>query len=73
MAELFECPFCPCVFACNADLERHLAVFGRNRHVHVAKMKRLRRESEFELSRLYGGADKQIRVLARIIESGKHG
>jgi len=73
VAELFECPFCPCVFACSADLERHLAVFGRNRRVHVAKMKKLRRDLDNDLYKAHGGADRQIRILARIIESEKHG
>jgi hypothetical protein len=30
---VFKCPFCPCVFSSQADLDSHLAVFGRGGHV----------------------------------------
>jgi hypothetical protein len=30
---LFRCPFCPCVFSCQVDLDSHLAVLGRRAHV----------------------------------------
>lgn len=30
---VFKCPFCPCVFSSQADLDGHLAVFGSRSHV----------------------------------------
>jgi hypothetical protein len=30
---VFKCPFCPCVFSCQADLDSHLAVLGAHGHV----------------------------------------
>jgi hypothetical protein len=69
MGELFNCPFCSCVFCSKLDLERHIEVFGRNKAKHVRKMRKVSFEVENGIYEAHGGADKQLRILARIIES----
>ena len=69
MGELFSCPFCSCVFCSERDLNIHLEVFGRNKAKHLRKLRKVSFKVESEVYKAHGGADRQIKVLARIIES----
>jgi len=69
MGEFFSCPFCSCVFCSELDLERHLEVFGRNEAEHLRRMKRVHCEVESGVYNAHGGADRQLKRLARVIES----
>ena len=31
----FKCPFCPCLFLCEADLRRHLSCMGNSKEEHL--------------------------------------
>lgn len=64
MVELFKCPSCPCVFCSKEDLDKHLRVFEKH---HLGEFHRRHEDLEFESYRLHGGADRQIRILSRII------
>lgn len=70
---LFECPYCGSFYVCKEDLEKHIEFFGRNKREHLRKWRKMSRELEESLFSAHGSADRQIRVLARIIESLKHG
>ena len=31
----FKCPFCPCLFLCQADLQRHMSCMGNSKEEHM--------------------------------------
>jgi len=39
-AKHFKCPFCPCIFLCEHDLQRHLSCMGENREEHAENYRR---------------------------------
>lgn len=69
MSEFKCCPFCPCVFCSDADLELHLAHFGRKATLHQRKRNSEQYWAEIESRRAHNGADKVVREIADIIWS----
>jgi hypothetical protein len=62
----FECPFCPCVFVCEEDLNLHLKTFKS--YPHLEDWRQTHRDLEFQRYRLHGGADRKIRIIVKILE-----
>ena len=42
-----RCPFCPCCFFTQADLEKHIATFGNSRELHFENHRRTHARMEF--------------------------
>jgi uncharacterized C2H2 Zn-finger protein len=43
-----KCPFCSCVFIARADLDRHVAAFGKFREQHEETFRRIHGRAEYE-------------------------
>jgi len=69
---VFCCPFCPCVFVSEYDLEVHLDCFGHNAVLHGRNFRRINVDFEETLSYEHGGADKIIRVFENLILYGTY-
>lgn len=67
MTEFKKCPFCSCMFLTDADLSRHLEVFGRKDVVHLSRLRFEHGSAELELSVLHGGADRVVRNIEAVI------
>lgn len=65
----FPCPYRPCIFCSESDLNLHLEAFGRNSVLHGRKFRRVHFDVELTLSREHGGANRIVRNFERIIFS----
>jgi hypothetical protein len=46
-ANFYRCPFCSCVFFSKADLNSHMAAFGRSREQHEEAYRRTHGRAEY--------------------------
>ena len=63
----FPCPYCPCIFCSESDLNLHLEAFGRNSVLHGRKFRRVHFDVELTLSHKHGGVDRVVRDFENII------
>lgn len=63
---MYKCQFCPCEFASESDLDRHLEAFGRRGH--LQKFQKLHEDAENDYNNLHGGADRIVWEIARIVK-----
>ena len=66
---MLKCPFCPCEFSCQVDLDIHLAAWGKRGH--RLKFQKLHDDDENDYERLHGGADRVVWQIRQLVLYGR--
>jgi hypothetical protein len=66
--DLFKCPFCGCTFVSDLDRQGHLDAFGREKSMHLERLRVVHEEIEEELGKVHGGADQAVFEMEREIK-----
>lgn len=63
--DLLRCPLCGCMFVSDLDRQRHLDTYGREKSMHLERLRIVREEAEEEVQKAHGRADQMVFELSR--------
>jgi hypothetical protein len=63
--DLLRCPLCGCMFISDLDRQRHLDAYGREKSMHLERLRIIHEEAEEEVQKAHGRADQVVFELSR--------